>query len=63
MEEADTSIFFAYEELLALKRACQTLGLSKQDVKDIMYNNAMHLIEGAARDIYGPGGITYGEKN
>lgn len=63
MEEADTITFFAYEELLAFKRACQTLGLSKQDVEDIMYNNAMNLIEGAVRDIYGPGGITYGETN
>ena len=52
-EEAEKITFFAYEELLALKRACQTLGLTKQDVEDIMYNNAMNLIEGAKRDIYG----------
>ncbi len=52
-EEAKTITFFAYEELLAFKRAAQTLGLSKQDVEDIMYNNAMDLIEGARKDIYG----------
>ena len=51
-EEAKNITFFAYEELLAFKRAAETLGLSKQDVEDIMYNNAMNLIEGARKDIY-----------
>ena len=44
------------EELLALKRACQTLGLGKQDVEDMLYNNAMNLISGARHDIYGEQG-------
>ena len=35
-EEAETITFFAYEELLAFKRACQTLCLKKQDVEDVM---------------------------
>ena len=52
-EEAENITFFAYEELLALKRACKTLGLGKQDVEDIMYNNAVNLIEGARKSIYG----------
>ena len=52
-EEAKTITFFAYEELLAFKRAAKTLGLTKEDVEDIMYNNANNLIEGARRDIYG----------
>jgi len=52
-EEAESITFFAYEELLAFKRACQTLGLTKQDVEDIMYNNAVNLIEGARKSIYG----------
>ena len=52
-EEAEKITFFAYEELLAFKRACQTLGLSKQDVEDVMYNNAHDLIEGARKSIYG----------
>ena len=52
-EEAENITFFAYEELLALKRACTTLGLGKQDVEDIMYNNAVNLIEGARKSIYG----------
>ena len=52
-EEGKKITFFAYEELLAFKRAAKTLHLSKQDIEDIMYNNAVQLIEGARRDIYG----------
>ncbi len=52
-EEGKKITFFAYEELLALKRACKTLGLTKEDVEDMLYNNAYNLIEGARKDIYG----------
>ena len=52
-EEGKKITFFAYEELLALKRVCTKLGLTRQDVEDLMYNNAMNLIEGAKHDIYG----------
>ena len=52
-EEAKTITFFAYEELLSFKRACKKLGMSKQDVEDMMYNNAMNFIEAARKDIYG----------
>ena len=52
-EEAEKITFFAYEELLAFKRAAKTLNLTKQDIEDIMYNNAMELIEGARKSIYG----------
>lgn len=52
-EEGKKITFFAYEELLSFKRACETLGLTKQDVEDVMYNNAMRLIEGARKDIFG----------
>ena len=52
-EEAEKITFFVYEELLSFKRACQTLGLSAQDVEDVMYNNANELIEGARKSIYG----------
>ena len=52
-EEAEKITFFAYEELLAFKRAAKTLGLSREDIEDIMYNNAANLIEGARKDIYG----------
>ena len=52
-EEAEKLTFFAYEELLAFKRACEKLGLSRQDVEDVMYNNAMNLIEDARKSFYG----------
>ena len=52
-EEAEKIKFFLYEELLAFKRAAKTLGLSRQDIEDIMYNNAHDLIEGARKSIYG----------
>ena len=52
-EEGKKITFFAYEELLAFKRAAKTLGLTKQDIEDIMYNNINNMVEGARRDIYG----------
>ncbi len=52
-KEAEKITFFAYEELLSLKRACTALKLTKSDVEDIMYNNAMNLINGARKSIYG----------
>lgn len=52
-EEGEKITFFAYEELLAFKRVAQKLGLTKEDVEDIMYNNTMNLINGAKKDIYG----------
>jgi len=38
--EADKITFFIYEEILACKRACNTLGLTKEDVNKIFYQNA-----------------------
>ena len=52
-EEADSITFFAYEELLAFKRAAKTLGLSGADVDDVMCGNALRLIADAKRSIYG----------
>ena len=52
-EEAEKITFFCYEELLALKRAAKTLNLTKEDIEDIMYGNAVRLIEGARKSIYG----------
>ena len=51
-EEGKKITFFAYEELLSLKRVSQKLKLTKEDIKDIMYNNAKKLIDGAREDIY-----------
>ena len=52
-EEAEHITFFAYEELLALKRACTALNLTKEDLEDIMFRNAFSLIDGAMKEIYG----------
>ena len=52
-EEAKKITFFAYEELLAFKRAAMALNLSRQDVEDIMYNNAAKLLADARKSIYG----------
>lgn len=51
--EAGKITFFAYEELLAFKRACRALGCTKEDVSAMMYGNAKKLTDGARRSIYG----------
>ncbi|MBR3416181.1 MAG: amidohydrolase [Clostridia bacterium] len=51
--EAEKITFFVYEELLAFKRACETLGCTREDVSSMMYGNAKKLIDGARRSIYG----------
>jgi predicted TIM-barrel fold metal-dependent hydrolase len=38
-DETDITLFM-YEELLAFKRTAEKLGLSREDIEDIMYNNA-----------------------
>lgn len=52
-EEAKQITFFAYEELLSFKRVAQQLKLSRQDVEDILYNNAMDMVDAARTSIYG----------
>lgn len=51
--QAEQLTFFAYEELLAFKRACKTLNLDRQAVNDVMYNNAVDLLADAHKAIYG----------
>lgn len=52
-EEAKKITFFMYEELLAFKRAAEVLKLSRQDIEDIMYNNARKLLDDTKASIYG----------
>lgn len=52
-EEAEKITFFLYEELLAFKRVSEQLGLSRQDVEDILCNNAIRVCEEARKSIYG----------
>ena len=41
--EADKISFFIYEEILSCKRACEKLGLSKEDVNKIFYANSARI--------------------
>jgi len=52
-EEGEKITFFMYEELLAFKRAAKALGLGREDIEDIMYNNARKLLDDAKASIYG----------
>jgi len=52
-EEAEKITFFMYEELLAFKRAAKNLGLTAEDVNDILYQNARDLLDEAKASIYG----------
>jgi predicted TIM-barrel fold metal-dependent hydrolase len=45
--EAQKLTFFMYEELLALRRAAERVGLSKADLQDVFYGNAARLLEAA----------------
>lgn len=52
-QEGEKLTFFMYEEILAFKRASQTVGLTKDEIGRCFYGNAADLIAGARRDIYG----------
>ena len=41
--EADKISFFIYEEILSCKRACERLGLGKEDVNKIFYSNSARI--------------------
>lgn len=43
--------FFAYETVRALRRACESRGVTRSQVEDICRNNALRLIEAARRTI------------
>jgi uncharacterized protein len=43
-EEGAQLSFFMYEELLAFRQAAEAVGLSAEDIADVMYNNAARLI-------------------
>ena len=42
-----------HADLTPIVEAYREYRSAKQDIEDIMYNNAVNLIEGARRDIYG----------
>ncbi|MBT7122389.1 MAG: hypothetical protein HN948_05200, partial [Clostridia bacterium] len=51
-EEGEKMTFFMYEEILAFKRASETVGLSKSDVEDAFYNNSRNMLDEVAGNIY-----------
>lgn len=52
-EEGKNLTYFMYEEILAMKKATTNIGLGKDDVEDLFYNNAKELIDGVRKNIYG----------
>jgi len=46
-EEAEKLTFFLYEEIDAFQRAAERVGLSRNDIEDVFYNNAHTMIEAA----------------
>ncbi len=42
--EADRLTFFMYEEILAIKRAAERIGLSRRDVEAVFYDNAARFL-------------------
>jgi predicted TIM-barrel fold metal-dependent hydrolase len=45
-QEREEITFMLYEEITAFKRAAEKKGLTREDIKDVFYNNAYHLLEG-----------------
>ena len=45
--EAEQLTFFMYEELAAFKRAAEATGLSKADIEDVFYRNAVRMLRAA----------------
>ncbi len=48
-QEAENLTFMMYEEIIALSKAARRAGLSRKDIEDIFYNNAMRIIKKAQR--------------
>ena len=49
--ESDAITFFMYAEILAFKRAAASCNLTKEDIKDVFYNNARRIINKSGGDI------------
>ncbi len=52
-EDAENLTYFMYEEILAMKRACDKIGYGKDEIEDLFYNNANSLINEVSKNIYG----------
>ena len=52
-EETKTLTYFMYEEIRAMKQAVTKLGLGKNSVENMFYNNAANLLETVKGNVYG----------
>ena len=43
--EAEKISFFIYEEINACRKACERLGLTKEDVKKIFWSNSARIFD------------------
>jgi len=46
-QEAERLTLFLYEELTAIRRAAEAVGLSRTEIEDVFYGNAARLLEAA----------------
>lgn len=51
-EDAENLTYFMYEEILAMKRAVKNIGLGKDDVENLFFNNANSLLKEVRKNIY-----------
>lgn len=51
-EESKRLTYFMYEEILAMKQAVKNIGLSREDVENIFYNNANVIVKAVKKNIY-----------
>ena len=51
-QEAEKLTYFMYEEILAMKKAIERIGLGKAEIEDLFYNNANELIKTVRKNIY-----------
>jgi len=49
-DEAEKLTFFMYEEIKAFRKASEAASLSRKDVEDVFYNNAVNLINSVSPD-------------
>lgn len=52
-EEGAKLTYFMYEEIRAMKKATSNLGMGKEDIEDLFYNNANELLENTRKTLYG----------
>lgn len=52
-EEGSKLTYFMYEEIRAMKKATTNLGMGKEDIENLFYNNANELLKNTRKILYG----------